>query len=254
MLINGRFVPRSLCLFAEGDDAAGGGADLSKIFEAFNGRLEKHNNNALELAQQLFRDNYSLREEKRKLSSKITDLEGKVPADGSLVLSGDDVKAWESIKALNLSADDIKAKLQSSSDNERELATLKRTELMRQVAHTEGYKATVLSDILPADAPVEVKDHEKDGEKKKRAFIKIKENGADRELLLSDYIEGNKADYLPALRVEQKTDNKFVRQESNGRAPSGNPYDAIREETKARQEAQKTDSKPLSERLGMASR
>ena len=253
MVINGRFVPRSLCSIGEGDDTAGGGTDLTKIFETFNSRLEKHNNNALDLAQQLFRDNYTLREEKRKLSGKITELEGRVPADGSVVLSGDDAKAWNSIKELNLSPDEIKAKLQSSSDTERELAGLKRTELMRQVADTEGYKATVLSGILPADAAVEVKDLEKDGQKKKRAFIKIKENGADRELLLSEYLEANKADYLPALRVEQATNNKYVRQESNGKPPSNNPWDAIRQETKARQEAQNTDAKPLNERLNMVS-
>jgi hypothetical protein len=255
MFINGRFVPRSICLFIEGDDpAAGGGTDLSKVLESFNSKLAKYNNDAAQLAQQLFTENYTLREDKRKLSSKLQEAEGKAPAEGSLVLSGDDAKAWNSITELNLSPDEIKAKLQSSSDTEKELAGLKRTELMRQIADAEGYKATVLSDILPDDAPVEFKDHEKDGQKKKRAFIKIKENGADRELLLSEYLETNKADYLPALRVEQATNNKYVRQESSGKPLSNNPYDQIREEAKQRQEAQKTDSKPLSERLGMASR
>jgi hypothetical protein len=254
MFINGRFVPRSLCLFIEpeGGEGAGGGTDLAKVLESFNSRLAKHTD-ATQLAQQLFTENYTLREEKRKLNTKVEQLQGKVPADGSIVLSGDDAKAWQTVKELNLTPDEIKAKLQSSSETERELASLKRTELMRQVADAEGYKATVLSDILPADAAVEVKDHEKDGKKTKRGFIKIKENGADRELLLSDYLETNKADYLPALRVEQATNNKYVRQESNGKPPSNNPFDQIREEAKQRQEAQKTEAKPLNERLGMVS-
>jgi hypothetical protein len=252
MFINGRFVPRSICT-VEGEGEGGGGGDLSKMLNSFKSRLEKHDNDATAFAQQLYADNFTLRDEKRKLSNQIQDLQGRVPTDGSLVLNGDDAKAWNSIKELNLTPDEIKARLQSSTETEKELATLKRNELIRTVADTEGYKATVLSDILPADAPVEVKDHEKDGEKKKRAFIKVKENGADRELLLSDYLESNKADYLPALRVEQKTDNKFVRQDGKGNPPSNNPYDQIREDAKQRQEAQKKDSKPLSERLGMAS-
>lgn len=253
MFKNGIFIPRWISLSVEPEATpAGGGTDLSKVLESFNGKLAKHNNDAMQFAQQLFTENFTLREDKRKLNARVDELQGKVPADGTLVLTGDDAKAWNSIKELNLTADQIKEKLQSSSDATAELASLRRKELMREVQDVEDYKASVLSDILPGDLPIEFKDHEADGKKKKRAFIKIKENGTDKELLLSEYIEENKADYLPALKVEQATQNKFVRQESPGKAPSMNPYDRIREDAKARQEAQKTENKPLDQRLNMA--
>jgi hypothetical protein len=251
MFKRGIFIPRSILLTVEGDDNAGGGTDLAKVLESFNARLAKHTD-ATQLAQQLFTENFSLREDKRKLNAKLEAAQGKVPADGSLVLSGEDAKAWEAIKALNLSPDEIKAKLQTSTENEKQLAALKRKELMREVAESEGYKATVLSTLIAADIPIEFKEVEKDGKKLKVAHVKVKENGADKDIALSDYIQTNHVDFLPALRLEQTTQNKFVRQESPGRAPSANQYDAIREETKKRQEAQKTESKPLDQRLNMA--
>lgn len=252
MFKNGRFLPIGICS-VEGVEGPGGGTDLSKVLESFNGKLAKHNNDAMAFAQQLFTENYTLREDKRKLNTKLQETEGKIPADGSVVLTGADVAAWNSIKELNLSPEQIKEKLQTSDEANNQLAALKRKDLMREVGETEGYKATVLSDIIPADSKVEIKDHEKDGKKEKRSFITVKENGADKELLLSDYIEANKADYIPALKVEQANNNTFVRQDSKGKAPSANPYDQIRQQAKERQEAQKKDSKPLDQRLGMAS-
>jgi hypothetical protein len=248
MLKNGIWYPRSIVLTVEGDDNSGGGTDLAKVLESFNARLAKHTD-ATQLAQQLFTENFTLREDKRKLNARLEAAQGKVPADGALVLTADEAKAWNAIKELNLSPDEIKSKLQSSSESEKELSSLKRKDLMREVAETEGYKASVLSTLLAADIPVEVKEIDKDGKKLKAAFVKV--NGAD--IALSDYVQTNHADFLPALRVEQKPDNKFVRQESPGRAPNANRYDQIREEQKQRQEATKTDKKPLEQRLGMVS-
>jgi hypothetical protein len=252
MLKNGIFYPRSIGLLAEGDDNTGGGTDLGKVLESFNARLAKHTD-ATQLAQQLFTENFTLREDKRKLNSRLEAAQGKVPADGALVLTADEAKAWTAIKELSLSPDEIKAKLQSSSESEKELSSLKRKDLMREVGDVEGYKPTVLSTLIAANIPVQIKEIEKDGKKHRAAFVTVKENGADKEVALSDYVQTNHADFLPALRVEQKPDNKFVRQESPGRAPSANRYDQIREEQKQRQEAQKTDKKPLEQRLGMVS-
>lgn len=249
MLIKGIFIPRSIRLNVEGDTTPPGGAtDLSKVLESFNNKLAKFNNDATALAQQLFTENYTLREDKRKLNARVEELQGKQPAEGAVVLTGDEAKTWGAIKELNLSADDIKAKLQSSTETAAELSRLKRQSLIREAAETEGYKHTVLDTLIGADMPLELKEVDKDGKKVKQAFVKVDE----QELSLSDYITTHKADFLPALKVETGNGNKFVRQDSSGKAPAANPYDRIREETKARQEAQKKDDKSLGQRLGMA--
>lgn len=250
MFIKGRFIPRSIALFAEGDQTppGGGSVDLSKVLESFQNKLGKFNNDATALAQQLFTENYTLREDKRKLNAKVEELQGKQPAAGAVVLTSDEAKTWGAIKELGLSADEIKTRLQSSTETEKELATLKRKELIREAAETEGYKATVLGTLIASDMPIEFKEVEKDGKKRRAAFVKI----GEEQKPLSEYVESTHADFLPALRVEQQQQTKFVRQDTSGRAPAANPYDRIREEAKARQEAQKSDSKPLEQRLGMA--
>lgn len=254
MIRNGIFIPRTILLTADdGGTPPTGGNDLSKVLESFNALLAKANNDASGLAQRLFTENHDLREDKRKLKTKLDEANGKVPADGSVILTGADAQAWNAIKELNLPPDQIKAKLQSSEAATGELAALKRKDLMREVAETEGYKANVLSTLLPADQGLEIKEVEDNGKKRKVAYVKVNENGAVKEVALSEFIESNHKDFLPALKVEQENgNNKFVRQEAPGKAPSANPFDRIREETKARQEAQKTESKPLNVRLGMS--
>lgn len=252
MFKKGRFLPIGICS-VEGDEGAGGGGDLSKMLESFKNKLAKHDNDATAFATQLYAENFGLREEKRKLGAQIQDLQGRVPTDGSVVLNGDDAKAWNSIKELNLSPEQIKEKLQTSDEANSQLAELRRKDLMREVSEVEGYKSSVLSTLIPADTQIEIKEAETDGKKHRAAFVKVKENGADKEYALSEYVESNHKDFLPALKAEQVNTNTFVRQDSKGRAPSANPYDQIRQQAKERQEAQKKDSKPLDQRLGMAS-
>jgi len=257
MLKNGIFQVRSLLLSVEdggGNPPGGGGNDLSKVLESFNALLAKQNNDASGLAQRLFTENHDLREDKRKLKQSLDEATGKIPVEGSVVLSGDDAKSWAAIQELKLTPDQIKEKLQSSEAATGELATLKRQALMREVAETENYKANVLSQLLTPDQVLQIKEVETEGKKHKVAFVIVQENGANKEIALSEFIETNHKDFLPALKVEQEanTNNKFVRQESSGKAPSKNPFDQIREEAKARQEAQKTETKSLNQRLGMA--
>lgn len=253
MFVKGMFVPRQIQLFVEGEGGQpGGSGDPGKVLESFQNKLNAYNNDAMKMAQQLFSDNYQLREDKRKLKAKVTDLEGKQTAADAVVLSADEAKTWAAIKELNLSADDIKQRLRSSTEAAAELAALKRKDVIREAAETEGYKATVLGTLVNGETPITFEDVEKDGKKRKTAFVTVKENGADKKLPLSEYLEANKKDFLPALRVEQKQETRFIRQDGTGSPPSTNRYDQIREEQKQRQEAKKQDDKPLEQRLGMA--
>lgn len=253
MFKKGIFIPRSIQLFAEGEGGQpGGSGDAGKVLESFQNKLTSYNNDAMVMARQLFSEAYQLREDKRKLKAKVEELQGKQPAADAVVLSADEAKTWAAIKELNLSADDIKQRLQSSSDTATELAALKRKDVIREAADLEGYKANVLGEVIAADLAVEFKEVERDGKNRRTAFVKVKENGADKELPLSEYLESNKKDFLPALRVEQKQETRFIRQDGTGSPPSTNRYEQIREDQKQRQEAKKQEGKSLEQRLGMA--
>ena len=72
--------------------------DKDKEIQNLQGLLTRHNNDASALAAHLLSENAQLRGERRDLRKEVTTLTAKVPGDGTLVLSGDDVKAWQAYK------------------------------------------------------------------------------------------------------------------------------------------------------------
>ena len=72
--------------------------DKDKEVQNLTNLLARHNNDANSLARDLLGENAKLRRERADLREENTKLTAKVPADGTLVLSGDDVKAWQAYK------------------------------------------------------------------------------------------------------------------------------------------------------------
>lgn len=167
---------------------------------AFQSLLQKHQNDANQVALALFGDNHRLRSDKRKLTSQLKALQGKVPADGAVVLTGEKAKAWEAYQALG-KPEEIKSSLEARSGVEKELKELRRGEQIRSVSEVAGYKSSVLSrlaQLATEELEFAVEEVESDGEKIQRAVVKQGETKKP----LAEYAKEHWTEFLPAL--EQK--------------------------------------------------
>lgn len=217
----------------------GGGLDPASGFQRL---LEQNKQDALAVASKLYDDNYDLREKNRQLKAKL-------PADGSVVLSGDDAKAWEAFKALDMKADDLKAAVEKVGTLEKENKELASMENLREISELglEGskLKLSVLKDQLSSKFPDAVFSFktEKDADGKEAKVAYIKKSEKDSETKFEDFAKADLADYLPSLKVSDAAPNQQPAP-GNSSDPkpaggSGSVFDRIREEAKAKAETAK---------------
>ena len=182
--------------FYEADKGSGGDPDPKQddAKPRASDILDRHGSDAIKLAERLATregDNYQLREERRQLREQLAQLQGKLPADGAVVLAGDDATAWEAYRALG-KLDELQAALSERETTKSELTTLKRDLELRDVAQIANYKIAVLKQ-LAGDAQFAIK--EADGKKS----IVVKDG--EKETPLADYAKARWADFLPALQL-----------------------------------------------------
>lgn len=185
MLID--FLPR----FEADTDADPQGGSSGKV--RASDVLEQFGRDAIRLAEKLAdvqSDNYRLRDERRTLKQQLADVAGKVPADGTKVLTADDAKAFDAYVALGTPAD-IKSALDTKGTAEQELTTLKREKQIARVAEAAGFKASVLT-TLAGDLDMQV-EPVKDG----KPLVYVVKDG--EKTALADYATQHWADFLPAL-------------------------------------------------------
>lgn len=244
--INGR---RQWAELQAPDEGGGGGNDNNNDPNtAFQKLLEKHSNDGIRLAEKLFGENYGYRSEIRELKKQVGDLEGKVPANGAVVLTGDDIAAWSAYKALG-KPDELKQGLEERGQLQGKLAGMQRDGLVRDVADVAQYKPGVLANLdriaraEGKELTYSVRDvTQQDGKTVKAAFVK----DGDKELPLSEYAQTNWADFLPALTTVAPTtyqNNKFPDQYTgnSGRPPA----DPVAAHIQAKEESQRAIKNPL---------
>lgn len=134
---------QSQTLDDEADDGGlGGSRNDEKIIATFQAALERAGNNAVTLAERLYRDNYQQRERNRQLAGEVTQLRNRLP-EGAVVLTGDDLAAYQAYTQLGKPTD-LAAALETSQRQAAELQNLQRSGLLRQVADATGYVYEVL--------------------------------------------------------------------------------------------------------------
>jgi hypothetical protein len=181
-------------------DEPGQGADPT---QAFQNRLNKLNGDAMAFATQLFDENYRLREDKRQLNEQLTATQGRLPADGTLVLAPDDAKAYEAYKALG-TPKELKDRVDAYPTLEDENKDLKLRDSLREVADVgiggSKLRFSVLEDrVKAAGGNIQFSVKEEGRDKRKVAYVKE----GDKETPLEQYAQKNWADYLPSLKAEQ---------------------------------------------------
>lgn len=180
-----------------------GGDDTGSPSQNFQRLLERNNNDAMQLAGKLFDENYHYRQRIRQLETQTRDLQGQVPGEGSVVLTGDEAQAWQAYRALG-TPDEVKQGLDQRADYAKRLADAERETVLRQVADQAGYKPSVLAQLdRMAQAQgkaleFELREQEENGQTVQRSIVK----DGETELPLSDYANQEWADFLPALTVQ----------------------------------------------------
>lgn len=200
--------------YDEGNPGGTGGGDNDtatddRVQRSLAKLLKRHDGDAASVATLLFTENKEYRDKLRATEATITELKGKVPAEGALVLTPDQAATWQAYQGLGKPEDLEKLK--------GELTTMQRRQLLSQAAGAHGYKEAVLGTLV-GDLPLEIRDVEKDGKKQAAAFVK---DDKGQETALPEYAAANWADFLPSLAAvpTPPAGTPFPRQNTGGRPP-----------------------------------
>jgi hypothetical protein len=196
-----------------GGSGGGSGGDDANVTGSFQRRLERFNNDAMLMANDLYRENFRERESNRRLREQVTELQGRIPAEGAHVLTGDDVARWQAYTQLGQPTE-LQQRIDAGQTAITERDNLRRETTIRQAADAAGYKPSVLA-RLAADVQLSVR--EADG--KQEAVVTVE---GQQPVPLTDYAQQHWADFLPALQSQQQqtqTGIPFVPQTGNGTPP-----------------------------------
>jgi hypothetical protein len=244
---NGRRIWLELSAADGGGNDSGGGDDKdlpANVVRSFERLLERNGNNANAVAQLLFNENRDLRDAKRQI-------EGKLPAEGSLILSGADAQTWTAYTALG-KPDELKTHLEERTQLQGKLSSMERETTLRSVAETVGYKASVLANLdrmAKAEGKVlafEVRDTTVDGKPAKVAYVK----DGDKDFPLTEYAAQQWSDFLPSLTVQgtttaqtQAAGTRFIAQHAGSGA--GGKVDPVADFILRQEEARAKVKNPL---------
>lgn len=109
--------------------------------------LRKNNGEPDKVIELLLADNTAYRERHRVDTETITELKKKVPADGAIVLVGEEAKSYTALKELKLTPDQIKTLQTEHGDLKTKVTEQEYKALVGQAAG-DAYNADTLYDLL----------------------------------------------------------------------------------------------------------
>jgi len=174
--------------------------------------------------QTLARERNEARAENAKLRKSNRELKDRAP-DGSVILKGDDAKAWGQYKELGTPEDLTKA-LEQKGELEKQEAKRAKSEARADAAEAIGWKAGALEKIAGVDdLEFELREETVEGEQVKVPYVKGGEVG-DTPKRLEDHAKEAWSDLLPALKDDGESgdsggsdqDRSFQSQSSQGAA------------------------------------
>jgi len=173
--------------------------DLAKAVE---GLVARHGDPTAAL-RVLMGENYTLRDQAR-------DLKGKLPAEGSVVLAGDDARHWGDYRKLGAPAD-LRRAIDAGKQFEAEAGGYRKAELIGRAAEVTAIDGARIRPAvlgrLAEGLDIEVRDELnkegkpvlKDGKPVRQAVVK---GEGDKVTPLADYAKQHWGDFLPALKAE----------------------------------------------------
>lgn len=198
--------------------------------------IERQSGDAGRVAELLYRENYDLRERARQL-------QGQLPAEGAVVLSGDQVQHWQTYQQLG-APDALTQRLTAAEQAQQELSGLRRAEQVRAAAEAAGYAPAVLNRLADG-LTLDLRDQTVDGQVRRTPYVVSGEGAQQTATPLTDYARQHWAEFLPALQPAQQQGQgggtTFVPQTSGNGAPA-NPVEAFIQKSN---EARASKANPL---------
>jgi hypothetical protein len=191
--------------------------DLTKAIE---GLLAKHGD-APTVLRVLMNENFEYRD-------KLRDAKAKLPAEGSLTLSGDDAKAWSSYRELGIPKD-LRTALAEGLSAKTEATTYRHEKLMGDVAALHGYKPAVFAK-LAAGLPFELGTTKDKAGKDTPAYYVLGKGDGDTvtKTLVNTFVDANFTDFATSLQLNGTTNRPAPERGTPSRespAPRPNPGD-----------------------------
>lgn len=155
--------------------------------DGFEALAAKHSSDGIGLARDLYG-------QLQAANAKVSDLSAKVPADGAVILSGDDAKAWAKYRGLG-KPDELKTQLEEGASAKGQVARFAREKVVSSVAKAAGFDPDVLA-TLAGDLEFELADETVKGKLAKVAYVKE----GDKKTPLDRYAESAWPKFLPSLR------------------------------------------------------
>ena len=166
------------------DNNASSGPDLDGFMEQLQGLLSRNDNDWSAVAQKLFKENYELREDRRKLRSEVSTLKGKAVPEGAKVLEGEELTKYQALQALG-DPEQVSTQL-------AELSNLRRDVSINRLASHHGLKEQAVKRLVPADAQIETTGEGKD--------LQYVLKTGDKAQTVKELLEGEWKDFTPALQ------------------------------------------------------
>lgn len=155
--------------------------------DGFEALAAKHSNDGVGLARNLY-------DQLQAAQSKVAELSGKLPGEGSLVLTAEQAKAWSKYSTIG-KPDEVKAWLEEGNAAKGEVAKFAREKVVRTVAEVAGFDADVLA-TLAGDLEFEVADETVKGKTVKVAKVK----DGDQSTPLDKYAEAKWGKFMASLK------------------------------------------------------
>lgn len=178
--------------------------------------------------ERLMNENAKLRDKLRRTRVDLDETKGKVPKDGSRVLSVDEAKEFEDFRKLNLKPDAIKAKLDETAKLSEKLAQTEAEKLFDTVGELLGVEnpAALKKLLARADLDLELRDvrvKQDDGSFKVEQVPFAKKRGDDKAQPepLTDYIEREESEFIPALMTAPENANDDDTRGTGARSDEG---------------------------------
>lgn len=183
--------------------------------QAFERLLTTHHGDVYAVAEHLFDDNFKTRSSKRLAEEQVLKLEALVPSDGAVVLTGEDAIVWKEVRALVQTPTEIRERIAERDTLKSEVADSRRAIELRRIAEVAGVKYSVLSNQDVGgklDYDIQQVDDGK-GVKVERVFVKVTDDKKVTSTVpFDEYMQTNRADYIPALYSATNTNSQLNRQ------------------------------------------
>lgn len=170
--------------------------DPGRGIEALLAKADK----AETVARTLYQENFQLRQQRRDLRTEVKDLKGKLPADGTLVLSKEEAEAWEAYKKLGKPGD-IEKSIEEGKKATEGLAQRDRAEQVANAAKAVGYNPEALTQLFGMHTGLELSSRTvKVGDKDTTAWYVKDAQGQETEL--ATYAQANWGTFMPSLQAQ----------------------------------------------------